>query len=139
MQSRGVNHWSVLFCTWRSNSKLLPKDIANCLEQTKLLKDSLLSLINRVSAAATKRSDTIDRRLRALETSPGVLGGGTPASASVLDGMGLTPDTLFGHVMVGGTMVTLTMNALLNQVQTLKARLQPVSKHSRNTGVGFIT
>ena len=103
-------------------------DLAECSEQTELSKDTLLSLINRVSAAATKRADTLERRMMSWET-----GTGEPSRRETP----LTPDTSFGHVSAGGATMELTMNNLLSQVRALEARLQSVSDRARSTGVLF--
>ncbi len=109
-------------------------ELADCADQTDQSKETLLSLINRVSAASTKRSDTLENRVLALEATPhrrSSLGTSTPLVG------GLTPDTSFGHVTIGTTSTELTMNAIVNQLTALKSRIQAVAERSRSTGVVF--
>jgi hypothetical protein len=109
-------------------------ELADCADQTDQSKETLLSLINRVSAASTKRSDTLENRVLALEATPhrrASLGTSTPLVG------GLTPDTSFGHVTIGTTSTELTMNAIVNQLTALETRIQAVAERSRSTGVVF--
>ena len=115
-------------------------ELADCAEQAETSKDALLDLINRVSAAASRRSDALEARLRAVEPGPpsGRWGsGGAGAAVGGAAPSGLTGDTSFGRTTVGTTEVELTMNALFSQVRSLESRLQAVSDRTRSTGVVF--
>jgi hypothetical protein len=112
-------------------------ELAECSDRTELSRDSLLSLINRVSVSASKRADALEHRVGALESTPESTGRRVPIGAPLAGSGGLTPDTSFEQVNVGSTTVDLTLNILLNQIQTLEARVQSVSERSRNTGVVF--
>ena len=108
----------------------------DCVEHTALAKEELLTLLNRVSAAASRHSSGLERHLSALEglSSPRArpsLGGSTAPLGN------LTPDTSFGTATVGTSSVELTMNSLLSMVKTLEAWIQSISDHSRSTGVVF--
>lgn len=112
------------------------EELAVVAENADTSKETLLNLINRVSAAATRRSDALEQRLRAVEGS-----GTTPhwqqSRTAGPSGAGLTGDTSFGTTTVGSAEVELTMNSLLSQVRTLESRLQAVSDRTRSTGVVF--
>ncbi len=111
------------------------EELAECADQTDQSKETLLSLINRVSAASTKRSDLLEDRVGALETTPQSLRGSRgPPAAGV---SGLTPDTSFGRTTIGTMAMDLTMNVLVNQLSALETRIQAVSERSRSTGVVF--
>ncbi len=111
------------------------EELAVCADQTDQSKETLLSLINRVSAASRKRSNVLEGRVAALESSPFSIGGNRQSSMSVANT--LTPDTSFGHAMIGSTSTDLTMNNVITQLAALETRIQTVSERSRSSGVVF--
>jgi hypothetical protein len=114
------------------------EELVDSAEQVEQVKESLLILIDRVLAIATKRTDTLDARITSLEVAPSLVGRrAAPASQTGASAGGLTPDTSFGHVLIGSTSVEVTMNAVLSQIRSLEARVQAVSDQSKNTGVSF--
>lgn len=116
-------------------------ELADCAEQAETSKDSLLDLINRVSAAASRRSEALESKIRAVEevapTRQWERGLGSGAGGGVAGTQELTGDTSFGRTTVGTTEVDLTMNSMLSQVRSLESRLQAVSDRTRSTGVVF--
>ena len=112
------------------------EELAEVAERSDTTKEELLGFINRVSAAATRRSDALEQRLRAVEGSGASThrsrGGGVAQRSGELTG-----DTSFGTTMSGSTEVELTMNALLSMIRTVESRLQSVSDRARSTGVVF--
>ena len=111
------------------------EELADVAESADTTKEELLGFINRVSAAATRRSDALEQRLKAVE------GGGQPTwsrgTSGGTRGPDLTGDTSFGTTTVGSAEVELTMNALLSQIRTVDSRLQSISDRTRSTGVVF--
>ena len=107
-------------------------NLTTCTERTEQSKETLLSLINRVSLASKKRSERLELRIGTLEGQGVGMGGGRQ-----LPGSGLTPDTSFGKVVIGSTQVELTMDMLLSQLKTLEARVQTLAERARGTSVVF--
>ncbi len=107
-------------------------DLAACAERTDQSKDTLLSLINRVSLAAKKRSESLEFRVGTLEGQ-----GAGMSGVRQTPGIRLAPDTSFGQVEIGSTQVELTMDVLLSQIKTLEARVQTLAERARGTSVVF--
>lgn len=132
----GNNTSVAAFQSLEEELQVFAEELAVVAENADTSKDTLLNLINRVSAAATRRSNALEQRLRAVEDS-----GTTPhwsqGRTARPSGGGLTGDTSFGTTTIGSAEVELTMNSVLSQVRTLESRLQAVSDRTRSTGVVF--
>jgi hypothetical protein len=80
-----------------------------------MIKDELMTLLNRVLAAATKHALGLERRLYALES---VMGSDQHPSlgAASRAQQDLSLDTSFGITAVGNALVKLTMNTLVSML-----------------------
>ena len=110
--------------------------VSECAECMSLVKEELLSLLNRVSVAASKCALGLERQVYSLKAGSRS-GTRLPMGAPGHNTGGLTPGTSFGTATVGTTSLDLTMNTLLSMVQTLDARVQSIADRSRSTGMSF--
>jgi hypothetical protein len=113
------------------------EELVDSAEQVEQVRESLLVLIDRVSAISTKKTDSLDARITSLEGGAPLLGRRSTLASQTASPVGLTPDTSFGHVLIGSSSVEVTMNTVLSQIRSLESHVQAVADQVKSTGVAF--
>ena len=118
----------------------LGNDLRDYATAADVTKESLLSVISRVSKLAKQGTNKAMERIKQVKTLPNAGPLARPPSPPVTLRTSNPPvdaDTPLGTVSIGGTAKTLTASMLSTMVRDLQAKVEVLMERSKNTGVIF--
>jgi hypothetical protein len=116
------------------------EDLKDAVAESEISKNTLLQLFLKVQESGACRYDNLNKCLWSVEfvqSSQPSQGALRPGASAILPPPGITADMVFGIGQVGGLNFELSSNSLFGLVQSLEAKVQVLSDHTKNTGVQF--
>ncbi len=120
----------------------LAEEVASNFERHEHGQESLMSLVDRVSASSTKRLGSLTQRVSVLEGNPPMTSQSLPTLRIPVNtgGSGVVDmNTPFGNILVGSTPTTVTMTTVFDQIKALETKMGAALQQSsfKNKGVVF--